>query len=175
MNSRVLQIGVFRLDTAAGLLRDAAGAEVPIRPKSLALMEVLARNAGRTMSKEELLDAVWPGLCVTQDSLVQCVRDIRRALHDPEGRVLRAIAKRGYLLDLIVSAMPAAGSPDSPAMPIDAPSIAVLPFVNLETTLNTAILRKPSPLSCCQGSCESVGCWLLAAAPVSCSKTAAPI
>ena len=83
MNSRVLQIGDFRLDMAAGLLRDAAGAEVPIRPKSLALMELLARNAGRTMSKEELLDAVWPGLCVTQDSLVQCVRDIRRAIHDP--------------------------------------------------------------------------------------------
>ena len=132
MNSRVLQIGDFRLDRAAGLLRDAAGAEVPIRPKSMALMEVLARNAGRTMSKEELLDAVWPGLCVTQDSLVQCVRDIRRAIHDPEGRLLRSIPKRGYLLDLIVNTMQTLGGPGLPAIPIDAPSIAVLPFVNLE-------------------------------------------
>jgi TolB-like protein len=132
MNSGALQVGDFRLDMAAGLLRDAAGAEVPIRPKSLDLMATLALNAGRTMPKEELLDTVWPGLCVTQDSLVQCVRDIRRAIHDPEGHVLRTIAKRGYLLDLVVSTVPTVASIETIDKTFDGPSIAVLPFVNLE-------------------------------------------
>lgn len=128
--TRLLQIGDFILDTAAGHLRDAAGIEVSIRPKSLDLLAALASNAGRTMSKDELLDTVWRGVHVTEDSLVQCVRDIRRAIRDPEGRTLRTIAKRGYLLDAIVGAAPPRSAPATASMP-DGPSIAVLPFTNL--------------------------------------------
>lgn len=129
-----LQIGSFALDLAAGRLRDAAGTEVPIRPKSVDVLAALARNAGRTMSKNELLDAVWPGIHVTEDSLVQCVRDIRRAIHDPDGCTLRTVARRGYLLDIAVSTAPSLVGPhpiDVPAF--DSPSIAVLPFANFSS------------------------------------------
>lgn len=41
---------------------------VPLRPKALALLKVLVVQAGRAVSKEELLAALWPGAVVTDDS-----------------------------------------------------------------------------------------------------------
>ena len=49
-----------------------------MRPKSLDLLLLLARNPGRVMSRDELFDAVWPDVTVTEDSIGRCVRDVRR-------------------------------------------------------------------------------------------------
>lgn len=117
-----LRVGEMVLDLARGLLLDGAGAEVPLRRKSFDLLRVLAVHAGRTLSKDELLDAVWRDVHVTEDSLTQCVRDIRRAIGDPEGKVLRTIPRRGYLLDAEVHAE--AG----PTAAARRPSVVVLPF-----------------------------------------------
>ena len=46
--------------------------------------------------KDELLAAVWPGLFVTENSLVQCISDIRTALGNDGGAVLKTVARRGY-------------------------------------------------------------------------------
>jgi adenylate cyclase len=70
------------VDFAAQRVRDATGAEVPLRAQSLAVLRHLVDNAGRAVSKDELIAAVWGGIAVTDDSLVQCVRDVRRALGD---------------------------------------------------------------------------------------------
>lgn len=116
------RIGRCVLDPTRGVLRDEAGQEIALRPKSWDMLLVLVRNAGRVLSKDELLDAVWPGIHVTEDSLVQAARDIRRAIGDAEGRVLRAVAKRGYVLDIPADALP--------QVP-DRPSVVVLPFAHL--------------------------------------------
>ncbi|TIX77901.1 MAG: hypothetical protein E5V24_27450, partial [Mesorhizobium sp.] len=55
---------------------------------------------GRVVSKDELMKAVWPDVFVTDDSLVQCVRDVRRALNDEGQSVLKAVPKRGYRLTI---------------------------------------------------------------------------
>src|ERR1700691_2822815 len=102
-----LRFGNLVLDVARGSLRDGDGAEGALRPKSLDLLVALARNLGRIMSRDELFDAVWPNVTVTEDSITQCVREVRRAIGDPEGRILRTIIKRGYCLDL-----PQTRSPD---------------------------------------------------------------
>src|SRR5687768_4320676 len=82
-----------------------------------------------------LLDAVWPRVHVTEDSLVHCVRDIRHALRDEAGSLLRTVARRGYLLDAEVrrECGPSASTPETvpqghvrPAA--DRPFLAVLPF-----------------------------------------------
>ena len=75
-----LRLGDALLDTERGLLLDAAGLPVTLRPKAWLLLQALARTPGRLLTKQQLLDAVWPGLVVTDDSLVQAVADIRRAL-----------------------------------------------------------------------------------------------
>ncbi len=128
----VLRFAGVTLDLGRGSLRNAAGAEVPLAPKPFDLLRALAREAGRTVSKDALLDAVWPGVTVTEDSLFQAVRDARRAIGDEEGRVLRSVPRRGYMLDTVVNAAPAA-LPVAEALtpPEDRPSLVVLPFANM--------------------------------------------
>jgi DNA-binding winged helix-turn-helix (wHTH) protein len=92
----------FTLDLDRGSLRQS-GREVWLRPKTLAVLRHLAENAGRLVSKRELFATLWPDVAVTDDSLVQCIVEIRRALGaDCEGLV-RTIARRGYLFDTAVS------------------------------------------------------------------------
>jgi TolB-like protein len=88
------------VDFAAHRVRDTAGGEIPLRAQSFAVLRHLIENAGRTVSKDELIAAVWGGIAVTDDSLVQCVRDVRRALGDEAQKVVRTVPRRGYRLDL---------------------------------------------------------------------------
>lgn len=128
----VLHVAGHALDTARGCLRGPEGAEVPLAPKPFDLLVLLARNQGRTLSKEALLDAVWPGVHVTEDSLFHAVREARRAIGDEAGQVLRSVPRRGYLLDAAVSSE--AELPSAPAAPAalpDRPSVVVLPFQNI--------------------------------------------
>jgi TolB-like protein len=128
----VLRFAGVTLDLGRGSLRNAAGAEVPLAPKPFDLLRALAREAGRTVSKDALLDAVWPGLHVTEDSLFQAVREARRAIGDEEGRVLRSVPRRGYMLDAVVDAAPAAPpAVEGLSPPEDRPSLVVLPFANM--------------------------------------------
>src|SRR5271154_5112934 len=106
-----LRFGNLVLDIGRGSLRDGDGTEIALRPKSLDLLLMLARNPGRVISRDDLFDAVWPNVTVTEDSIAQCVRDVRRAIGDPEGRVLRTIVKRGYCLDSIRDLDRGAGRP----------------------------------------------------------------
>lgn len=93
----VVRLGGAVLDLGRGTLtRD--GHVVPLRSKSFRLLCELASHPGRVMSKQELLDAVWPDVIVTEASLSQAVHDVRRALGDEAGQVLRTVARRGFML-----------------------------------------------------------------------------
>ena len=88
----------FEIDLAQALLRDATGAEVRLRPQAFAVLHFLARHAGRVVGKEELMQAVWAGAVVTDDSLVQCIKEIRQALHDQDRHIVRTVSRQGYRL-----------------------------------------------------------------------------
>lgn len=129
----------FTLNVDQGRLHKN-GDELALRPKSMALLVHLVRNADRLLSKDELLDAVWSGVNVTEDSLTQCIRDIRRALDDTDQRLIRTVPRRGYVFSS--HAREPAGSEDPVLITADSfgaqrhgtpskPSIAVLPFRNL--------------------------------------------
>ena len=126
-----LQICDFAVDTVRGCLRGADGLEIALAPKPFDLLVMLARNPGRTLSKDALLDAVWPGVTVTEDSLFQAVREARRAIGDEAAKVLRSVPRRGYLLEVAASTPPAPSAPAPPVTPLDRPALAVLPFANL--------------------------------------------
>lgn len=99
--------GPFTIDAdRAELTRD--GDPIALRPKTLALLLHLADCAGKVVSKQELLDAVWPGVIVTDDSLTQAVSELRAALGDREQTLIRTVSRRGYRLDAEV--MPAPGA-----------------------------------------------------------------
>jgi predicted ATPase/DNA-binding winged helix-turn-helix (wHTH) protein len=86
----------YVLDLRRGCLRRDAR-EVELRPKCFELLRYLVENAGRLVSKDELIDAVWPNVFVTEDSLTRCVSDIRHALGDDAQRIIRTLQRRGYL------------------------------------------------------------------------------
>jgi TolB-like protein len=123
----------FSLDRERGLLRDGK-VDVQLRAKSLELLLHLVSNAGRVVSKSELLDAVWNGLAISEDSLTQCIHDVRRALGDSEQKLVRTVPRRGYLFPAEMLEAPKIGQPNNEevAGPIPGrPSLAVLPFLNL--------------------------------------------
>ncbi|HVB15985.1 MAG TPA: winged helix-turn-helix domain-containing protein [Stellaceae bacterium] len=109
------------------LLADGVGRA--LRPKSFALLRHFVENPGRPIDRDEIMDAVWPEIFVSDDSIAQCVRDIRRALDDGEHQLLRTLPRRGYLLTAQVTPEP--GQPVAPPPLPDKPSIAVLPFQNM--------------------------------------------
>jgi Tol biopolymer transport system component/DNA-binding winged helix-turn-helix (wHTH) protein len=72
--------------------------EIRLRPRAFDVLRYLVANAGRLVSKQELMDAVWADVAVTDDSLVQCLIEIRRGLGEAEG-CITTVRGRGYLLD----------------------------------------------------------------------------
>jgi DNA-binding winged helix-turn-helix (wHTH) protein/TolB-like protein len=93
--------GNFTLDPGrATLVRD--GMEVRLRRRTFDVLTYLVQNAGRVVSKQEVFDAVWGQVALTDDSLVQCLVEIRRALGDQQHRV-RTVRGRGYLFEGAVS------------------------------------------------------------------------
>jgi TolB-like protein len=95
-----LQIADMTLDLRQEELRDAAGARVDLRNRSFGVLRHLATNAGRIVSKDELLTANWPGVTVTEDSLTQCISEIRRLLGKGGRDLIRTVPRRGYTISL---------------------------------------------------------------------------
>ena len=95
---RVVALNGHRFDVDANELLDEAGEPVRLRPQCLAVLRCLAGSLGRVVFKEDLMRAVWPGMFVTDDSLVQCIGELRHALGDADHRVVRTEHRRGYRL-----------------------------------------------------------------------------
>jgi DNA-binding SARP family transcriptional activator/tetratricopeptide (TPR) repeat protein len=93
----------FVIDLARGCLR-RHGADVKLRPKSFEVLQFLAENHGRLLSKEEIMSAVWRDAFVTDNSLVQCLIEIRRVLGDGPQTIIRTVPRRGYIFDVAVTA-----------------------------------------------------------------------
>ncbi len=70
--------------------------DVPLRPKSFDVLAYLVRDAGTLIEKDEIFEAVWPGVIASDESLSRCISDIRTALDDKAKQVIRTIPGRGY-------------------------------------------------------------------------------
>ena len=94
---RVLSFAEFRLDPVAGHLY-RKNERIPLAPKAFALLEFLAGQAGRLVSKQELLGAVWPSVFVGDAVLKGTIRELRKALGDDshEPRFIETAHRRGY-------------------------------------------------------------------------------
>src|SRR5512134_3081625 len=89
--------GAFRLDASPTCLwRD--GQLLPLPPKPLAVLVYLVAHAGQVVTKDELLEAVWPETMVSEGVLKTCLAQIRRVLGEtaqtPQYSV--TVHRRGY-------------------------------------------------------------------------------
>ena len=100
----MLRFSGFELDAERAELRRPDGETIKLRPKTLEILRLLTTNAGRVLSKQQLMEAVWPNIHVGEDSLFQCIREIRTALGDDRRQVVRVISGRGYLFEAQVTA-----------------------------------------------------------------------
>jgi formylglycine-generating enzyme len=116
---RVLLFDRFALDLARGCLR-TGDQEIDLRPKTFDVLYYLLENAGRLVSKRELFEAVWPKVSVCDDTLVQCVRELRQKFGDDGRRLIKTVSRRGYLLDVTVLAAPPQSLSDGSTVTPDA-------------------------------------------------------
>jgi TolB-like protein len=128
---RRARLGGLEVDAARECLLGPDGRAIPLRPKTWEVLGHLMRHPRRVVSRAELLDAVWPEVFVTDDSLTQCVTELRRALGDAAAALLRTVNRRGYILEADGWPGEDAAPPAGTAGPATRPVLAVLPFVNL--------------------------------------------
>jgi adenylate cyclase len=134
---KVFRFEGFTLDLTRRSLR-AGDRTIELRPKSFDVLAYLVERAGRPAGKDEIIQAVWPDVTVTEESLTRCVSDIRLALDDGAQRIIKTLPRRGYVLaapvtgpdDPAISASAGTKSP-SPSPQDDRPAIAVLAFDNV--------------------------------------------
>ena len=80
-DSRVWRIGDWRVDPDLDeLWRE--GQTIRLEPRTMRLLLYLAAHAGRVVDVQQLLDAVWPNVVVTQSSVYQAVAQLRQILGD---------------------------------------------------------------------------------------------
>jgi len=92
VGEHVVDVDTLRLVTTPGAPR--------LTPKAAAVLLQLVRAAGRTLSRDELLNEVWKGTCPTPDVLTQAVKDLRRVLGDDlhAPRFVETLPRLGYRL-----------------------------------------------------------------------------
>jgi TolB-like protein len=139
----MIQIGTTVFDRSAQMLRSSAGAKIALRAQTLRVLECLVQANGALVTKEQLFKTVWADVSVTDDSLVQCIREIRNAINDPDHALLQTEARRGYrlLCSLSVATTQAASAPAplAPAPPAThnadgqiTPAIAVMALTSMD-------------------------------------------
>ncbi len=123
-------LGTASYDPSVQLLRDNAGRKIPLRPQSLKVLDCLLKADGSMVGKDDLVKTVWGKLAVTDDSLVQCVREIRAAIGDQAHQILQTEHRRGYRLAVSgqTGLLPLAPAADGRATP----AIAVMAFTSME-------------------------------------------
>lgn len=139
-----VRLGRAVLEPERGVICCADGTTATLRPKTLELLLLLLGRPGRLVSRAEILDAVWRDVNVTDDSITQCVGEIRRALGADAG-LLKTVPRRGYLLEVPEAPPVAVARPPQPASLPAAPSagtapvVAVMPFRHIMPDPDLAI------------------------------------
>lgn len=103
VTQQVIRFDCCTLDLMRGRLQNGS-ADVELRPKSFEVLRYLAENAGRVVSRDELLQAIWPDVFVTDASLTQCISEVRMAVGDNQHRIIKTVPRRGYLFVLPAAA-----------------------------------------------------------------------
>jgi DNA-binding winged helix-turn-helix (wHTH) protein/tetratricopeptide (TPR) repeat protein len=106
----VLRFAGFELDQERVELRGPDGEAIKLRPQTFDMLALFIANAGRALSKQELMEAVWPNVHVGDDSLFKCIRDLRAALGDDRRQLIKLVSGHGYRLDAEVTSEPAGGA-----------------------------------------------------------------
>lgn len=127
----MLRLAGYELDRDRAELRGPKGEAIKLRSKSFDMLWLFATRAGRVLGKQELIEAIWPNVRISENGLFQCIREIRAALGDENHVLLRLVPGRGYVLDAEVTnwlESEAEGREPGPGLVATPPTIAVRPI-----------------------------------------------
>ena len=123
----------FEFDLRRSELRGPGSVPIALRPKSELLLRRFLARPGHLLGKDELIDMLWPQAVVTDDSLVQCVGELREALSDHAKQLIRTVPRRGYRLEAAVELV--IDPPDGNELaPEDVPAGSAAPGVSAPAT-----------------------------------------
>jgi TolB-like protein/Flp pilus assembly protein TadD len=142
-----IRFGPFELDTVRFELR-RAGEAIPVEPRTFDLLELLARNIGRTVTRDAIFAALWPDQIVSDAALSSQIRAARRALGD-SGKAQEMIATvhgRGFRLRRRMALDTPAEANTAPAASAlgrtGPPTVVVLPCANLDADGRGTVLAQ---------------------------------
>jgi len=107
---RIWTFGNCEFDDSRLELR-VAGATVELELKPLEVLLQLLRHAGQIVSKDTLLEDVWPGLTVVDASLATAISKLRKALGDHDSTIVVTVPRVGYRMGVLVHSKPALPNP----------------------------------------------------------------
>ena len=113
LRAPVYEFGPFRVDGDERLLRRGETI-VPLTPKAIQTLIALVEARGQLVSKETLMDRLWPGIFVEEANLSNQISLLRKALGDStaDPRYIETVPKRGYrFVASVVDSLPAAAAP----------------------------------------------------------------
>jgi adenylate cyclase len=110
------------------------GSEIALRPKTFSVLQYFVENRGRLLTKDDIFAAVWPNLSVTDDTLVQSIVELRRALGSDGPRLVKTIPRRGYRFE-------SASAPDGSSTRTEAAASAALPADRQERGSSVRLAR----------------------------------
>lgn len=94
---RLWKFGNAEFDEAIWALR-VDGLTIPLEAKPLELLHELLLRAGEVVTKDEILDAVWPGVTVVEGSLPTAISKLRKALGERQDSIIETVPRVGYRL-----------------------------------------------------------------------------
>lgn len=130
-----VRFGGAKLQQSRRVVADATGRETVLRAKSYEVLTLLLSRPDTVVTKDELFEKIWNGAAVTEDTLVQCITEIRKAIGARGHEALKTITKVGYRLvpDAVAATtvLHNVGHPLPQLRQVHPRGIAVLPFTNL--------------------------------------------
>src|ERR1700750_575601 len=98
----VLLFGDFRFDRCGGglfqLNADGGWSPVGLGSRALDVLNILVQRAGELVSKQQIMDAVWPDTAVEENNMTVQISALRGVLDDgrPKGSCTQTVPGRGY-------------------------------------------------------------------------------
>ena len=136
LTSNLYEFDEFRLDPQNRVLR-RGGTAVPLTPKAFDVLLLLIQNAGRIVTKDELMKAVWPDSFVEESNLTQTIFMVRKALDETaDRRYILTVQGQGYRFLVPVTETANCGAEiEAPEIeaPVPPPSAGSAPEIQLHS------------------------------------------
>lgn len=155
MGAKVYTFENYRLNTALSQLT-FRGEEVVLEPRVFDLLVYLIENRDRVVSKDDIVTHVWGGRFTSDSAITTCLKSLRKALNDDgeQQRFVKTRRGRGFhfVADVVADVAATATvqsfveqsifTPEAVSLYKGKPSLIVLPFQNLSTIADDAVLSE---------------------------------